>query len=119
MRKIRNPVGERIQTMLKNTSKSSGSRIWLDASRYLHKSVSRKPRVNIGKLSRLTKKNDVVLIPGKVLGGGTLSHSLTVGAYSFTMSASEKIVAAGGKALTLPAFLERYSSGTDVKLIGG
>lgn len=119
MSRIGNPVFDSTRMMLKRTSKSSGARIWLDASKYLSKSVSRKPKVNVGKISRLTKKDDVVLIPGKVLGGGTVSHRIIVGAYSFTKSAAEKITVAGGDALTIPKFLERYSSGKDVMLIGG
>ncbi len=119
MSKIGNPVIDSARMMLKRASKSSGARIWLDASRYLSKPVSRKPKVNVGKISRLTKKGDVVLIPGMVLGGGTVSHRIIVGAYYFTKSAAEKITSAGGDALTIPKFLERYSSGKDVNLIGG
>ncbi len=119
MSRIGNPVFDSTRIMLKRASKASGARIWLDASKHLSKSVSRKPEVNVGKISRLTGKDDVVLIPGKVLGGGGVSHRVIVGAYSFTRSAAEKITAAGGDALTMSEFLKRYSSGKDVKLIGG
>lgn len=119
MSRIGNPILDSTRLMLKRASKSSGARIWLDASKYLAKPVSRKPSVNVGKISRLTEEDDVVLVPGKVLGGGVVSHRIVVGAYSFTKSAAKKIIAAGGESLSIPEFLKRYPSGADVMLIGG
>ena len=75
--------------------------------------------VNVGKISRLTKAGDVVLVPGKVLGGGFISHKVVIGAHSFTPSAKAKIAEAGGKALRLPTFVEKYPSGEGVTIIGG
>ncbi len=119
MSRIGNPVIDSTLLMLKRASKSSGASIWLDAARFLSRSASGTPYVNVGKISRLTGQSDVVLVPGKVLGGGVVSQRVIVGAYSFTESAVEKIRAAGGEALALPKFIERYPSGAGVKLIGG
>ena len=119
MKKSKNPILDNTIKMLKRASKSSGANIWLSTSKYLNKSISRKSKVNVGKISYVTKKGEVVLIPGKVLGGGAVSHQIVVGAYSFTKSASDKIKNAGGEILPIPVFLERYPTGKDVKIIGG
>lgn len=119
MSKISNPLLENARYLLKRTSQKSGAKIWLKASKILSKSISRKPNVNVGKIDKLTNKDAIVLIPGKVLGGGTVSHSIIIGAYSFTKSAELKIQNAGGKALSIPKFLEEYSTKKDVMLIGG
>jgi large subunit ribosomal protein L18e len=119
MSRIGNPVLDRTLMVLKQASKSSGASLWLDASRYLSKSRSRKPTVNIGKLDRLAEKDSVILVPGKILGDGVLSHPVVVGAYSYTATARRKIVEAGGEALTIPNFLKRFPSGAGVTLIGG
>jgi large subunit ribosomal protein L18e len=119
MSKIGNPILDNTRLLLKRASKQSGARIWLKASKTLSKSISGKPNVNVGKIDKLTKKDAIVLIPGKVLGGGSVSHSIIVGAYSFTKSATIKIQNAGGKALLIPEFLENYSSKKGVTLIGG
>jgi large subunit ribosomal protein L18e len=119
MNRIGNPVFDSTKLALKRASKSSGAQVWLAASRYLSKSRSRKPAVNVGKLSRLTGKDAAVLVPGKVLGSGILSHPLTIGAYSFTETAKKKITKAGGEALTITEFLARFPSGAGVMLIGG
>ena len=119
MSKIGNPVLDSTMLALKRASKSSGATVWLDASRHLSKSRSRKPTVNVGKIDRVTAKDSVILVPGKVLGSGVLSHPVVVGAYSYTATARRKIVEAGGEALTIPKFLERFPSGAGVTLIGG
>jgi len=119
MSKIRNPLLDNARLLLKRTSQKSGAKIWLKASKTLSKSISRKPKVNVGKIDQLTNKDSIVLIPGKVLGGGTVSHKIIIGAYSFTKSAEIKIQNAGGKALLIPEFLEEYSTKKDVMLIGG
>ena len=75
--------------------------------------------MNVGKISYVADRANVVLVPGKVLGGGFVSRKLVVGACSFTPSAREKITKAGGKALSLPKFMSRYPDGKGVVLIGG
>ena len=119
MTRIGNPILDSTRLMLKRASKKSGANIWLRSYKDLSKPISRKPKVNIGKISHLTEKGAVVFIPGKVLGGGTISHNIIIGAYSYTKSAADKIVNAGGEVLFIPEFLERYSSGKNVILIGG
>lgn len=119
MSKIGNPVLDSTVSALKRASKSSGAAVWLDASRYLSGSRSLKRTVNVGKIDRVTGKDSVILVPGKVLGSGALSHPVVVGAYSYTATARKKIVEAGGEALTITKFLERFPSGAGVTLIGG
>ena len=119
MSKNRNPIHDNTMKMLRTASKSSGANIWLTTANYLNKSISTKRKVNVGKISNITKKDEVVLIPGKVLGGGMVSHRIVVGAYTFTKSASDKIKNAGGEVLSIPIFLERYPTGKNVKIIGG
>jgi large subunit ribosomal protein L18e len=74
--------------------------------------------VNLAKLARLTKRGEVVLVPGKVLGSGSLTHSLIVGAYAFSAAAVRKIRQARGTALGLSDFAKVYQ-GRSVKIIGG
>ena len=119
MSKNRNPIHDNTMKMLRTASKSSGANIWLTTANYLNKSISTKRKVNVGKISNITKKDEVVLIPGKVLGGGMVSHRIVVGAYSFTKSATIKIKNAGGEVLSIPIFVKRYPTGKNVKLIGG
>lgn len=47
--------------------------------------------VNIDKLNRLTKEGDFVIVPGKILGKGTLEHKITLAAAKFSGSAKPKL----------------------------
>lgn len=117
--KIGNPVLDHAVQVLKRASRKAKAPIWLAAAEDLLRSRSRQREVNIGKISRLTKKGDAVLVPGKVLGGGLLSHPVVVGAYSFSQTAATKIQKARGKTFHIPEFIEKYPDGKGVKLLGG
>ncbi|MBI2184902.1 MAG: 50S ribosomal protein L18e [Thaumarchaeota archaeon] len=104
---------------LKKASRRNKARIYSAAAAYLVKSGSVRPQVNVGSIERNTKAGDVVLVPGKVLGAGAISHRVVVGAFSFSKASAEKIVDAGGKTLSLGELLREYPSGKGVVLIGG
>ena len=53
--------------------------------------------VNISKISKYAKPKSVAVVPGKVLGDGTIEHAVDVVALNFATSAKKKIEAAGGK----------------------
>ncbi|MDW8084484.1 MAG: 50S ribosomal protein L18e [Candidatus Caldarchaeum sp.] len=74
--------------------------------------------VNLSRIQRHSRENEVVFVPGKVLGHGVLTKKLTVGALSFSRSAIAKIEAAGGRALLVEDFLKEYGDGSGVKIIG-
>ena len=95
--------------------KSAKADIWNDLTRKL----SQRNEVNVGKLAKITKKSDVVAVPGKVLGAGEISHSMTVGAEKFSASAKAKIEAAGGKAVSLAQLAEMHADGKGVRIIAG
>ncbi|MEM4280673.1 MAG: 50S ribosomal protein L18e [Candidatus Caldarchaeum sp.] len=74
--------------------------------------------VNLSRIQRHAKQNEVVFVPGKVLGHGVLTKKLTVGAFSFSRPALKKIMAAGGRALLFEDFLKEFSDGSGVRIIG-
>jgi len=118
-RVIGNPVLDNALQTLRVAWRSSRSPIWRAAIKMLMKTRSRRVEVNVGKIDKLSKDGDVILVPGKVLGGGTVSHSIVVGCFNCSKAASDKIRKAGGKALTLTEFVEKYRDGKGVLLIGG
>ena len=52
---------------------------------------------NLSRLSRYAADEDVVLIPGKLLGSGDVAGKPSVAAYSVSTGARSKIEAAGGR----------------------
>jgi large subunit ribosomal protein L18e len=91
--------------------------LWTDISRRLLKPTRHKVEVNLSRINRHTEEGDTVVVPGKVLGSGSLDHSVTVSAFQFSHTAKEKISAAG-RALSIRELLEENPKGTGVKIMG-
>ena len=72
-----------------------------DLKKRVGKSRSRRAEVNVGKIDKLTKKGESVVVPGKVLGTGAIGHAVTVAAMRFSATAKRKIEAAGGKTMEI------------------
>ena len=105
--------------ILRHASKESKVRIWRSLAISLSSTRKRQAEVNIGKIAKFAMAGAAVVIPGKVLGSGLLSHSLMVGAWSFSDTARKKITDAGGKALTIADFVQQFPDGKGVIVLGG
>jgi large subunit ribosomal protein L18e len=103
--------------LLERAGKQKKAPIWTAASRILGSPSSLDVEVNIGRLSRLVEEGQVVFVPGKVLGTGVIDKKVTVGAYSFSNSAITKIVASGGKVISVEDMVKEFPDGRGVKLV--
>ena len=101
---------------LKERSNGDAAPIWKDIAKRLEMPSRNYAAVNISKINRHTAKDDVLLIPGKVLGAGLLDHPVTVAALTFSGSAVEKITEAGGKCLSLEEIVESNPKGSGVRI---
>jgi large subunit ribosomal protein L18e len=102
---------------LKKRAHENKAPIWKDIAHRLSKPNRSWPEVNIGSLARHTKKNDVVVVPGKLLGTGSLDFPVTVAAISFSGTAKDKIKSAGGKSLSIYELVDKHPSGKGVRII--
>lgn len=103
---------------LKRASRENDAPIWKSIAKKLEGPNRNWPVVNVSKIEYNASKNGKVVIPGKLMGSGTLSKKVTVSAYSFTKSAVEKIEGAGGKCMVYNEFIKKNPSGKDVVVIG-
>lgn len=103
---------------LKKKAYEEEAPIWRDIARRLSRPRSRRAEVNVGDIARYTKNKEVVVVPGRVLGAGSINHGVTTAALSFSARAREKITAAGGECLPLEELLEKNPRGSGVKIIG-
>ena len=92
--------------------------IWKVIIRELSKSRSNRREVNVGRLARVTAADEVVIVPGKILGSGSINHKLTIWSSSISVSAAKKIMLAGGKLIPLDHLLQKYPTGKGVRIIG-
>ena len=84
---------------------------------HLKPSVARRD-INLNRISKLTKENDTVVFPGKVLGTGNIPHKITLCSFSISNSAAEKIINNGGKLINYSELIEQNPTGKGVVLLG-
>lgn len=61
--------------------------------------------INLEKISKETKENEIVIVPGKVLGNGKMEHSITIAALFFSSEALKKLKEAKCKIETIEGVL--------------
>ena len=103
---------------LRNALKKNKVPIWKAVIKELSGSRSNRREVNIGELAHVTKDKEVVIVPGKILGSGEISHKLTVWCFTISEAATTKILDAGGKILPLDSLIKKYPDGKGVRIIG-
>ncbi len=105
-------------SLLRKESHTQEAGIWKNIAVELGKPTRNRRVVNISRLNRFTKENEVVIVPGKVLGSGAIDHSVVVAAFSFSQSAKDQITKAKGKCITIQELLKQNPKGKDVRIIG-
>jgi large subunit ribosomal protein L18e len=102
---------------LKAKSREQNVGIWRDIALRLDKPTRHYAEVNLSKISRYSKDNETVLIPGKVLGTGNIDHPVTVAALNFSMTAEQLIANAQGKCLSIEQLMETNPTGKGVRIL--
>jgi large subunit ribosomal protein L18e len=104
---------------LKQASREHEAPVWRAVAEQLEKPSRVHPDVNVGELQRVAEDDaSIVVVPGKVLGGGYLDRELTVAAWNFSGSAEDKIEDAGGRVLTLNDAVDDQPDGENVQVVG-
>jgi len=114
---LSNPVQSEAIQNFKSAYRNSKAPIWLKLKEIMERSGF-KAEVNLNKLSKFTEQGDVVIVPGKVLGMGTIDHRITLCAFSLSRSAAKKIIDAGGKIFSIREFVGKFPEGSKVKIVG-
>ena len=102
---------------LEQASDETGKAIWKALAEELDKPKRRRIAVNLSRIERHTKEDDVVVVPGKVLAAGSLSKPLRIVAYAFSEGALEKIKLAKSEAMNLEELLESDIQPSQIKII--
>ncbi len=91
--------------------------VWKRVARELSRSRKNRAEVNLSSINKLTKPDDIVLVPGKVLGEGSLDHAITLAYYRISSGALQKVQAAKGTAMRIEDLLRENPRGKDIKII--
>jgi large subunit ribosomal protein L18e len=108
---------EKLIKDLKVASHENGVPIWKDIALRLSRSRKRTAEVNLSKLNRVAEEGELIVVPGKVLGSGTIEKSLSVTTFEVSMSARDKIEDAGGRIMDFQELLAENPKGTSVRIV--
>jgi len=86
--------------------------IWRKISKKLSGPRRNRIKANLYRINKKTKKNDTIVIPGKVLGIGELDHSLTIACLEYSQSAKKKIESSGSTLLSIDELMNQNPKGT-------
>jgi large subunit ribosomal protein L18e len=103
---------------LKKASIKENVKIWKRIASDLEKPTKQRRIVNLSKIDRYAKNNDVIVVPGKVLSMGELNKKVTVAAYNFSGSAVQKITDSGSKTMMIPELIKKNPKGSKVRIMG-
>ncbi len=104
--------------ILKKASRDNEAPIWAKVADYVQKSRSNQKIVNLKKIDQETEDGNAVVITGKILGTGNISHKVSVSSFSISNSAAKKIKDSGGEILKFSEMIDKFPTGKGVKLIG-
>jgi large subunit ribosomal protein L18e len=103
---------------LKKASLDQNVNIWKRIASDLEKPSRQRRVVNLSKISKYAKENETIVVPGKVLGSGVLSHKMTIAAYQFSDGALDKINKIGAKVVPLPELIKESPKGKGIRILG-
>ncbi|NHI90607.1 MAG: 50S ribosomal protein L18e [Candidatus Thorarchaeota archaeon] len=102
---------------LQKTSAKHNVGIWKRVAELIARPARKRATVNVGKINRHTRAGDIIVVPGKVLGSGSLSHKVTVAALNASTSARTVIIGAGGSLISINELLTQIPKGKGVTII--
>ena len=103
---------------LKQASKKNEAPIWSRLADLAIKPSSSRRVVNLTRINKTTKENDVLFVPGKVLGTGNISHKITLSSFSMSTTAANKIIQSGGNIMVYSDMIKKYPTGKGVRIFG-
>lgn len=113
-----NQVVIRMAKELKVASKKNRAPIWLRLAELALKPARTKRVLNLGQIDRSVNDNDIVIVPGKVLGTGNISHKITLCSFSISTTGAKKVTQSGGKIIDFTQMIKNHPTGKGVKIIG-
>jgi large subunit ribosomal protein L18e len=106
-----------IQTLRKLSSEQKVG-IWKRIAYDLEMPSRNRRVVNVYSLSKCTKDNENVVVPGKVLGTGMIDHKVNVAAFEFSEGARKKIIGAKGTCIYISDMMQKNPKGQNLRIMG-
>lgn len=106
-----------VKLRLANQLRKAKRPVWTRVRELLLQPKRREVEVNLRKLDQVTAANDVVVVPGKVLALGKLTHPLTLAYVDASKPALEGLKESKSTAVPLSEFLEKNAGAKNIKIV--
>lgn len=103
---------------LEAASKKNKAPIWSVLAEMALKPSRARRVLNLGQIDKSVADNDIVVVPGKVLGTGSISHKITLCSFSISTTGAKKVTQSGGKIVGFAQLIKDNPTGKGVKIIG-
>src|SRR5512136_2333876 len=103
---------------LKDASRLNEAPIWRDIALRLEGPMRNWAEANISRIDRYAGENEIVVIPGKLLGAGEIAKKVTVAAYRSSGQAKDKIEKAGGRNVSIEELVAKNPKGSKIRIMG-
>lgn len=113
-----NQVVMQMAKEMKQASSKNDAPIWSKLAKLALKTTVSRRVVNLNKIDEVTKDNAVIVVPGKVLGTGNVSHKITLSSFSISNTAAKKIIESGGSIISFSEMIKKFPTGKGVVIIG-
>jgi len=110
-----------LQNLVKELKKKSiedSVGFWKRVAVDLEKPTKQRRIINLSKISKFCKENEIIVVPGKVLADGELDKKISVAAYAFSKTAKEKILKSQGQLMTIEELMKKNPKVQDLKIMG-
>ncbi len=103
---------------LEKASQGNDAPIWSRLIKMAKGRALSKTVVNIKKIAQYTSEGDSVLVPGKVLGVGSIPHKITLYSFSISETAAELVIKAGGSVNPVYDAVKNHPTGKGLIMLG-
>ncbi len=103
---------------LKALSREHNAPIWGTVAKKLERPSRNWAEVNVSRVARHAKDGESLVVPGTLLGSGSISIGVTVAAFRASSEARKKIESAGGKVTSIMELAESNPDGSNVRIMG-
>lgn len=112
-----NPVLRDTIRACEEAGRTNDAAIWSRVAEELDRANRKQREVSVSHIDRNAEDGETVVVPGKVVGRGTVDPSVTVAAFAFTDNARDAIEA-NGEAVWIDELVEENPAGAGLRLLG-
>lgn len=113
-----NPHLQALIIALKTQSIVEKAPIWKRIAIDLERPTRQRRAVNLSRISRYAQENEVIIVPGKVLGSGVVEKKITLAAFDFSDGAKEKLLEQKCTLVEIADLMKKYPKGQGVRILG-